>query len=111
MKFSFSSRITTHEARRALALCFESLQIAGVLDPFLDEAAFGADEAGHPDVEAGQVDGDPAPAVEHRRTALAADGGRVALRAFFIDFHQGHLIEVGYNKKKIKYQERFKARC
>ena len=88
-----------------LLLGFEPLQVVGVLDPFLDKAAFGADEAGHPHIEAGQVDRDPAPTVKHRGTALATEGGGAAFRTSFIVFHGSHLIEVGYSKKKIKLQE------
>ena len=70
----------------------EALQIAGVLDPLLDIAAFGANKLANPDVEAGQVDRYATPAVEHRRTPFAADRGRIAFGAFFIVFHRGHLM-------------------
>ena len=90
MPFFHESRITNHELRMfQLFLSLKSLQIIWILDPFLDVAAVGADEARDPHVEAGQVDGDAAPAVEHRRAALAGDDLRAAFRAQFIVLHHG----------------------
>jgi hypothetical protein len=53
----------------------EFFQIVFILDPFFDKTALGANELAQPDIEAGQVDGYTAPAVKHRRTSFAADGG------------------------------------
>ena len=87
-----------------LILGLEPLEVVRVLHPLLDVAALGADEAGDPDVQAGQVDRDPAPAVEHRGAAFAGDGRGGAFRAFFIVLHQSSL-KSGYSKKKYKYQD------
>jgi hypothetical protein len=62
-----------------------------ILDPFFDIAALGANEFAQPDIKTGQIDGYPAPAVKHRWTSFAADGGWIAFRAFLVVLHRGHL--------------------